>query len=36
MPLDEDLLNLWYRTFDTWIAIVKGDYAEEYKIKIKY
>ena len=34
MPLDEDLLNLWYRTFDTWIAIVKGEYAEEYKIKI--
>ena len=31
IAFDQDLLNLQTRIFDTWIAIVKGDYNDEMK-----
>jgi hypothetical protein len=29
LDFDKDLLNLWDFIFQTWIAIVKGDYKEQ-------
>ncbi len=31
LPIADDLKNLLSRIFDTWIAIVKGDYDDDMK-----